>query len=192
MKRHMTLLIVAALAGMLTGVVGDRGPRAQAAVSTGDRTTILPQSDSRTGPRLESSVTGGGYTLVLQQFTAPLVSPAVQRTLATHDTVLQFRLSWRHGARRLSGLLHAFRHGTQLHLAVQQKVYLTDLVDGAVRGRRLVPVHLDGTVTGVRADVQGFLRGTRAAVTVEATLPGDAFGARITVQGLLSLRRISH
>jgi hypothetical protein len=154
--------------------------------------TVLPQSDSKTGPRLESAVTGGGYTLVLQQFKAPLVSMAVQRTLAKNDTVLQFRLSWRHGNRRLSGLLHAFRHGTQLHLAVQQKVYLTDLDGGAVTSRHLVPIHLDGTVAGVRRDAQGFLLGARAKAEVQATLPGDVFGARIAVQGPLSIRRISH
>jgi hypothetical protein len=166
---------------------------AQAAPPTGDRVTTLPVIDNTTGPHVESVVTDKhlGYTAVLKQFKRPLLPPAVQRKLPANDTVLEFDIRWRHGERRLSGLLHAFRHGTQLHLAVHQKVYLDHGTTAATTARpQMVHLDLEGTVYDVRTDAKGFLIGKRVRLDFNAALPGELFGARIIMAGPLSIRRI--
>jgi hypothetical protein len=158
-----------------------------------DRVTPLPQLASAGGPRVESTLTEKllGYTVTLKQFKRPLLGAAVRRKLAANDTVLQFDIRWRHGDRQLLGLLHAFRHGAQLHLSVHQKVYLRDRADAASMAHpKMVPFDLEGTVDGVRKDAKGFLIGTKAKVDFQAKLPGDIFGARMILSGSLSIRRI--
>lgn len=192
MKRGEILVGLVVLGTMLGWVTGSSAA-VQAAAPTADRVSALPQIATLSGPRVESALMNRtlGYTLVLQQVKKPPVSTSVQRTLPANDTVLFFTISWRHGERQLSGLLHAFRHGTQLHLAVHQKVYLSDRAGaaGAVH-RQLVSFGLEGTVSGVRTDAKGFLIGTRVKVDFNAGLPGDLFGSRLILEGPLSIRRI--
>lgn len=193
MKRGQTLIGITVLVGMLGWAAGDNVRAVQAAPLLADRVTRLPQSDTAHGPRVESTLkdTNLGYTVVLQQFKRPLVPPAVQRTLPTNDTVLQFAITWRHDARRLSGLLHAFRHETQLHLAVHQKVFLTDRTGySATPHHQMTRLDLEGTIHGMHTDAKGFLVGTRVTLEFQFENATDIFGNRTILTGPLSIRRI--
>lgn len=157
-----------------------------------DRVTPLPQIKDRSGPRIESSFSERqmGYTVILKQFKSPLLTPVARRKLAANDTVLQFDIRWRHGDRRLFGLLHGFRHGSQLHLSVHQKVYFSDRADArSVAHPKMVSFGLEGTVYSVHKGAKGFLIGNRVRVDFQAKLSGDIFGTRMILSGPLSVRR---
>lgn len=164
-----------------------------AGLRASDRVTSLPQIKIMSGPRVESTFTDRhmGYTVVIKQFKRPLLSSAARRKLAANDTVMQFDIRWRHGERRLFGVLHGFRHGTQLRLSVHQKVYFSDRADArSVAHPTMMPFDLEGSVYSVRKDAKGFLIGTRVRVDFRAKLPGDIFGSRLILSGPLSIRRI--
>jgi hypothetical protein len=190
---HKLNLVPAALV-LAVAVMLPAGMSARAApLSASDRVTSLPQIANATGPRVESTFSNKlmGYTVVLKQFKSPLLTVVARQKLAANDTVMRFDIRWRHGERELSGLLHAFRHGTQLHLSVHQKVYFSDRAEASSTTHpKMVAFDLEGTVDGVRKDAKGFLIGTRVKVDFRAKLPGDIFGSRLILSGPLSIKRI--